>query len=100
MRADAKASAIMVRRWSHFSIRQHEALFELDRQLGLGSVPRNWGIFRAGLYITQHQPDEFGGGLFTGKVAAHPHRLANLGVKALDGIGGVEDFAQIRREGE
>src|ERR1700693_2392984 len=86
----------MVRRWSHYSIRQREALFELDRQLGLGSVPRNWRIFPARLHITQHQPDELGGGLFTGKVAAHPYRLADLSVKALDGTGGVEDFAQFR----
>src|SRR6202051_2858468 len=90
----------MVRRWSHYSIREHEALFELDRQLGLGSVPRNRWIFPARLHITQHQPDELGGSLFTGEVAAHPHRLADLSVKALDGIGGVEDFAQVRREGE
>src|SRR5258707_3598509 len=90
----------MVRRWSHYSIRQREALFELDRQLGLGSVTRNWRIFPARLHITQHQPDELGGGLFTRKVAAHPYRLADLRVKALDGIGGVEDFTQVRREGE
>src|ERR1700738_5335050 len=90
----------MVRRWSHYSIRQREALFELDPQLGLGSVPRNWRIFPARLHITQHQPDELDGGLFTGKVAAHPYRLADLRVKALDGIGGVEDFTQVRREGE
>src|ERR1700719_2423987 len=68
--------------------------------LGLGSVPRNRWIFPARLHITQHQPDELGGGLLTRKVAAHPHRLADLRVKALDGIGGVEDFAQVRREGE
>src|SRR6266849_10998739 len=90
----------MVRRWSHYSIRQREALFELDRQLGLGSVPRNWRIFPARLHITQHQPDELGGGLLTGKVAAHPHRLADLSVKAFDGIGGVEDFAQLRSKCE
>src|ERR1700738_4436207 len=90
----------MVRRWSHYSIRQRETLFELDRQLGLGSVPRNWRISPARLDITQHQPDELGGGLFTGKVAAHPYRLADLRVKALDGISGVEDFAQVRCEGE
>src|SRR5216684_3129353 len=90
----------MVRRWSHYSIRQREALFELDRQLGLGSVPRNWRIFPARLHITQHQPDELGGGLFTGKVAAHPYRLADLCVKTLDGIGCVEDFTQVRREAE
>src|SRR6266446_8219302 len=90
----------MVRLWSHYSIRQHEALFELDRQLGLGSVPRNRWIFPARLHITQHQPAELGGSLFTGEVAAHPHRLADLRVKALDRIGGVEDFAQVKREGE
>jgi hypothetical protein len=41
-----------------------------------------------------------GAGLLNGKVVAHPHRLADLAVQALDGIGGVEDFAQLRRKGE
>ena len=33
-------------------------------------------------------------------MAAHAYRLADLSVKTFDGIGGVEDFAQVRREGE
>ena len=36
----------MVRRWSHYSIRQHEALFELDRQLGLGACHEIGGFFQ------------------------------------------------------
>ena len=57
-------------------------------------------IFPACLNITQHQPDELAGGFFTGEVAAYPHRLTDLSVKAFNGIGGVEDFAQVGCEGE
>jgi hypothetical protein len=35
-----------------------------------------------------------------GKWPRHPHRSADLRVRALDGIGGVEDFAQLRRKRE
>ena len=72
----------------------------MDRHLGLGSLPRGRRIFPARLNVTQHQPDELGGRLLAGKMAADSHRLADLRVEALDGIGGVKDFSQLGSEGE
>src|SRR5690242_18210563 len=82
------------------SLRQNEAVLELDRQLGLGSVPRNRRIFPARLNVAQHQPDEFGGRLFAGKMSADAYRLAHLRVETLDRVGGVKHDSQLGSKGE
>jgi transposase len=85
---------------SHFSVRHHEAVLELDRHLSFGSLPLNRRIFPARLHLAQHQPDEFGRRLLAGKMPADSHRLADLGVEAFDRVGGVKDFSDFRGEGE
>lgn len=57
------------------------------------------GFFPALLNVAQQQPDELGSGLLTGKVAAHAHRLTDLSIKALDGLGGVKNCDQLSSEG-
>jgi len=72
---------------------------ELDRYLSFASVPRNRRIFPARLNLARHQPDEFGRASSLGKCPRVLTALADLGVEAFNGIGGVEDFSDpVRRQ--
>jgi hypothetical protein len=46
------------------------------------------------LIVSRIRANELGGRLLAGEMAANSHRLADLSVKALDGIGGVKDLSQ------
>ena len=46
------------------------------------------------------EPDQSEGGVVVGEVSAGLDRLADLHVQALDGVGGVDDAADLVREGE
>jgi len=76
----------MVRRSVQYSIRQREACSNWNANWSLEACHEIGGFFQRDCTITQNQPDELGGGLFTRKVAAHPYRLADLRVKALDAL--------------
>ena len=62
------------------SVDQSEAVLKLDCELGFGGLPGDGRIFPAGLNVTQYQPDEFGGSLLAGKMAADSYRFADLRV--------------------
>lgn len=52
------------------------------------------------MILRSTQPDQLGGGLIVGEVAARFDDLAQLHVDALDGVGRVDDLAHGWREGK
>lgn len=58
------------------------------------------GSYFVGEDVAQGQPQELGGRLVAGEVPAGLDDLAQLHVQTLDGVGGVDHPAHLRREGE
>ena len=77
-----------------------EAIFEQDRELGPGHAPFLGRHSPFALGQVQDQIEQLEGGLVAGEVAAGADGPAQLGVQGLDSIGGVDDPADIGREGE
>src|SRR3954466_3455333 len=71
-----------------------ESVSEVDLEGGAGRCPGAVALpFGVGAH--DREVDEFGGGLFGGRVAAGFYRLAALPVQALDRVGGVDGAAQL-----
>ena len=87
------------RLWSSLG-RQHETIPELDGELELGSMPFFRGFPPLGGDVPQRQVNQLGGRLVTREMALVPDCLADLAVQTLNSIGGVQDFAHLRGEGE
>ena len=77
-----------------------EAIFVEDRELVHRRLPVVRRAAPVGGDVAQRQPDQLGGRIVAGEVAARLDDLAQLRVDALDGVGGVDHLAHRRRERE
>lgn len=82
-------------------------LMELAAREGVALQPRHpdltpftVNLSPQSLGQAQDQIEELERGLIAREVAAGPDRPAQLGVQGLDGVGGVDDPADVGREGE
>jgi hypothetical protein len=77
----------------------HEALTEEDSELRLGHRPFPWWHFPRLLGSVQDQEQQFQRGFVIGEMPSCPNRAPELRIQGLYGVGGVEDPANIVREG-
>ena len=63
-------------------------------------MPLSGRVFPLCRDIRQRQVDQHCGRLVAGEMPLVPDRLADLAMQALDGVGGVQVFPHLRREGE
>ena len=82
-------------------LRTHDkTLAELDRQLGLGSMPFLGRSFPLCDDVPQRQVDQLGRGLVAGEVTLVANRLSYLAVQRFDGVGRVDNATHLRGERE
>ena len=82
------------------SVFEREPLAELYRQLRLGSLPLLRRPLPFRLDLAQSQEDQLDRRVIAREVLLVADGLAHLAVQTLDGVGGVEDLADLGRERE
>src|SRR5260221_8946218 len=81
-------------------VSREKSLSELDGKLGCRQLPSYWWIFPLLSDVAYRQINQLGRRFIAGKVPSGFEHLAQLHVQTLNGVGGVNDFADLSPIGE
>ena len=81
-------------------VSREKSLSELDGKLGCRQLPSYWWIFPLLSDVAYRQINQLGRRFIAGKMPSVFEHLTQLHMQTLNGVGGVNDFADLERISE